>query len=114
MVAAGAVRELTRRQSLPGWLTAAGEGNGAVSQREERADKALVFQGPFKLAVEDVEDPKIEQPGDAVIRITTANICGSDLHPYEGRAPVYVMLASDEASYVSGARVAVTSGKPIL
>ena len=48
--------------------------------------KAVVFQGPFKLAVEDVDDPKIEQPGDAVIRITTANICGSDLHPYEGRS----------------------------
>ena len=29
-----------------------------------------------------------EQPLDAVIRITTANICGSDLHPYEGRAPL--------------------------
>jgi NAD(P)-dependent dehydrogenase (short-subunit alcohol dehydrogenase family) len=29
-------------------------------------------------------------------------------------APVYVLLASDEASYVSGARVAVTGGKPIL
>ena len=29
-------------------------------------------------------------------------------------APVYVMLASDEASYVSGARVAVTGGRPIL
>ncbi len=50
--------------------------------------KAVVFQGPFKLAVEDVDDPRIEQPGDAVIRITTANICGSDLHPYEGRAPL--------------------------
>ena len=50
--------------------------------------KAVVFMGPFKLAVENVDDPKIEQPGDAVIRITTANICGSDLHPYEGRAPL--------------------------
>jgi glutathione-independent formaldehyde dehydrogenase len=39
--------------------------------------KAVVFQGPFKVAVEDVEDPKIEEPGDAVIRVTTANICGS-------------------------------------
>jgi NAD(P)-dependent dehydrogenase (short-subunit alcohol dehydrogenase family) len=29
-------------------------------------------------------------------------------------APVYVLLASDDASYVSGARVAVTGGKPIL
>lgn len=50
--------------------------------------KAVVYKGPFKLAVEDVEDPRIEKPGDAVIRITTANICGSDLHPYEGRAPL--------------------------
>ena len=29
-------------------------------------------------------------------------------------APVFVLLASDEASYVSGARIAVTGGKPIL
>ena len=50
--------------------------------------KAVVYQGPFRVSVEDVDDPKIEQPGDAVIRVTTANICGSDLHPYEGRAPL--------------------------
>jgi len=48
--------------------------------------KAVVFHGPRELAVETVSDPKIEAPLDAVIRITTANICGSDLHPYEGRA----------------------------
>ncbi|MCZ2402836.1 glutathione-independent formaldehyde dehydrogenase [Paenarthrobacter sp. Z7-10] len=48
--------------------------------------KAVVFKAPYKLSVENVDDPKIEQPLDAVIRITTANICGSDLHPYEGRA----------------------------
>lgn len=48
--------------------------------------KAVVYHGPFKLAVEEVADPRIEGPSDAVIRITTANICGSDLHPYEGRA----------------------------
>src|ERR1700710_667181 len=47
--------------------------------------KAVVYQGPFALAVEEVEDPKIEDATDAIIRITTANICGSDLHPYEGR-----------------------------
>ena len=48
--------------------------------------KAVVFKAPFELTVEDVPDPMIEGPLDAVIRITTANICGSDLHPYEGRA----------------------------
>jgi glutathione-independent formaldehyde dehydrogenase len=48
--------------------------------------QALVFHGPRKVAVEEVDDPSIEEPLDAVIRITTANICGSDLHPYEGRS----------------------------
>lgn len=47
--------------------------------------KAVVYRGPFDVAVESVDDPRIEQPLDAIIRITTANICGSDLHPYEGR-----------------------------
>jgi glutathione-independent formaldehyde dehydrogenase len=48
--------------------------------------KAVVFKAPYELAVDTVDDPRIEQPLDAIIRITTANICGSDLHPYEGRA----------------------------
>jgi glutathione-independent formaldehyde dehydrogenase len=48
--------------------------------------KAVVYKGPRQVTVEDVEDATIEHPLDAVIRITTANICGSDLHPYEGRA----------------------------
>jgi glutathione-independent formaldehyde dehydrogenase len=48
--------------------------------------KAVVFHGPRNVTVDDVADPRIEEPLDAVIRITTANICGSDLHPYEGRA----------------------------
>jgi len=48
--------------------------------------KAVVFKAPYELSVEEVADPRVEEPLDAVIRITTANICGSDLHPYEGRA----------------------------
>jgi len=48
--------------------------------------RAVVFHGPRDLKVEEVPDPEVEQPLDVVIRITTANICGSDLHPYEGRA----------------------------
>jgi glutathione-independent formaldehyde dehydrogenase len=50
--------------------------------------KAVVYNGPFDVSVEQVDDPKIEAPLDAIIRITTANICGSDLHPYEGRSPM--------------------------
>jgi threonine dehydrogenase-like Zn-dependent dehydrogenase len=47
--------------------------------------KALVFNGPRDVSVRDMADAKIEQPTDALIRITTSNICGSDLHMYEGR-----------------------------
>jgi threonine dehydrogenase-like Zn-dependent dehydrogenase len=47
--------------------------------------RALVYKGPRDVAVEQVPDAEVEQPTDAVIRITATNICGSDLHMYEGR-----------------------------
>jgi glutathione-independent formaldehyde dehydrogenase len=47
--------------------------------------KAVVYKEPYTVAVEDVDDPKIEDPTDAIIQITTSAICGSDLHMYEGR-----------------------------
>jgi threonine dehydrogenase-like Zn-dependent dehydrogenase len=45
--------------------------------------KAVTWQGKRDVRVEEVPDPKIEQPTDAVIRVTSTNICGSDLHLYE-------------------------------
>jgi glutathione-independent formaldehyde dehydrogenase len=50
--------------------------------------KAVVYRGPYQVAVENVPDPVIEAPGDALVKITTTNICGSDLHMYEGRTAV--------------------------
>ncbi|HVT75562.1 MAG TPA: glutathione-independent formaldehyde dehydrogenase [Acidimicrobiales bacterium] len=50
--------------------------------------KALVYRGPRKVGIENVDDPKIEAPQDAIVKITTTNICGSDLHMYEGRTSV--------------------------
>jgi glutathione-independent formaldehyde dehydrogenase len=47
--------------------------------------KAVVYQGPYEVAVEEVEDASIQDPTDAVIRVTSTAICGSDLHMYEGR-----------------------------
>ncbi|WP_020576086.1 glutathione-independent formaldehyde dehydrogenase [Actinopolymorpha alba] len=47
--------------------------------------KALIYNGPRNVTVTDVPDPRIEHPKDALVRITTTNICGSDLHMYEGR-----------------------------
>lgn len=48
----------------------------------------LYGRPPFQVSVEEVEDARIEAPGDALVRLTTAGICGSDLHMYEGRAPM--------------------------
>ena len=45
--------------------------------------KAVTWHGKRDVRVEDVPDPTIEQPTDAIIEITSTNICGSDLHLYE-------------------------------
>jgi glutathione-independent formaldehyde dehydrogenase len=50
--------------------------------------RALVYHGPRKVSVDEVPDARIERPTDALIRVTTTNICGSDLHMYEGRTDV--------------------------
>ncbi|MDH6544061.1 glutathione-independent formaldehyde dehydrogenase [Streptomyces sp. SPB4] len=47
--------------------------------------KAAVYEGPRTVTVKDVPDAKIEHPADILVKITTTNICGSDLHMYEGR-----------------------------
>jgi len=49
--------------------------------------KALCWQGKEKVRVETVDDPKILNSRDAVIRITRTAICGSDLHLYDGYIP---------------------------
>jgi threonine dehydrogenase-like Zn-dependent dehydrogenase len=45
--------------------------------------RAVTWQGRRDVRVEDVPDPRIEQPTDAIVRLTTTSICGSDLHLYE-------------------------------
>ncbi len=50
--------------------------------------KALVYHGPREVSVEEVPDARIEKPTDVLVKITTTNICGSDLHMYEGRTNV--------------------------
>ena len=47
--------------------------------------KALVYNGPRDVTVKEVPDPRIERPTDVLVKITRTNICGSDLHMYEGR-----------------------------
>jgi threonine dehydrogenase-like Zn-dependent dehydrogenase len=45
--------------------------------------KAVTFHGKRDLRVDEVPDPSIEEPTDAIVRITSTAICGSDLHLYE-------------------------------
>jgi threonine dehydrogenase-like Zn-dependent dehydrogenase len=47
--------------------------------------KAITSQGVGDVRVETVTDPKVVDPGDVVLRITTSAVCGSDLHQYHGR-----------------------------
>ncbi len=49
--------------------------------------KALCWYGRGSVSVEDVPDPKILNPGDAIVKITRTAICGSDLHLYDGFIP---------------------------
>jgi len=50
--------------------------------------RGVVMHAPRDVRVEDRDEPTIEQPTDAVIRVSAACICGSDLWPYRGTDPL--------------------------
>ncbi|GLK16864.1 threonine dehydrogenase-like Zn-dependent dehydrogenase [Herbiconiux flava] len=47
----------------------------------------MTYRGPYKVRVEEKDKPRIEHPNDAIVRVTLAAICGSDLHLYHGMMP---------------------------
>jgi threonine dehydrogenase-like Zn-dependent dehydrogenase len=49
--------------------------------------RALTYQGPYRVSVANKPQPKIEHPQDGIVRVTTAAICGSDLHLLHGLVP---------------------------
>jgi alcohol dehydrogenase len=59
----------------------------AVTPATTASMKALVYHGPGKYAWEDTLRPTIKDPGDAIVRITTSTICGTDLHILKGDLP---------------------------
>ncbi len=68
--------------------TALPEAPYALAQKRSTSTmKALVYHGPGKRAWEDKPRPVIKDPGDAIVRITTATICGTDLHILKGDVP---------------------------
>lgn len=50
--------------------------------------KAVVYEEVGKVRVDDIDEPGIEEPSDAIVRVTTSAICGSDLHFFHGKAPM--------------------------
>ncbi len=83
--------------------------------------KAVTWQGFRNVEVDDVPDPRIEESTDAIIRVTSSGICGSDLHLYEvlgaymqqgdvlGHEPIGIVeeIGSDVTSVSPGDRVVV-------
>lgn len=50
--------------------------------------RAVTFQSPGQVAVQDVPEPALARPDDAIVQVAASGICGSDLHIYHGRVPV--------------------------
>lgn len=51
--------------------------------------RAVMLHAPGHIRVEDIERPTLVEPTDAIIRVTAACICGSDLWPYRGAEDVH-------------------------
>lgn len=50
--------------------------------------RAVVFDGPGRVSVRDVAEPELQRADDAIVRVTRAAICGSDLHFFHGKTPM--------------------------
>ena len=84
--------------------------------------RAMTYRGPYRVRVVEKPDPRIEHPRDAIVRVTRACICGSDLHLYHGLVPdtrvgqtfghefcgVVAEVGPDVTSLAVGDRVLVT------
>jgi Alcohol dehydrogenase GroES-like domain len=76
--------------------------------------KAVVYHGPRNVSVDEVPDAKIEKPTDALVRITATNICGSDLHMYEGGTDFEAgrVFGHENVGKSSGSATRSTRSKP--
>jgi hypothetical protein len=104
------------RRGLAGYLTRRHPARG-----ERPTMKAVTWQGKRNVQIEEVPDPKLEEPTDAIVRITSTGICGSDLHLYEvlgpfldkgdvlGHEPMGVVeeVGSEVSHIVPGGRVVI-------
>lgn len=50
--------------------------------------RAVSYAGAHKMSVTNHPKPELKTPSDAILRVTTSGICGSDIHMYDGRTPL--------------------------
>jgi len=77
--------------------------------------KAVVWHGKRDVRVDEVPDPTIQEPDDAIVRMTTTNLCGSDLHLYEVLGPfmqVGDIIGHEPMGIVEAVGSNVTAVKP--
>ena len=54
--------------------------------------RAMVYHGPRRKAWEEVAEPEITDDGDATVRVDSVNICGTDLHIFNGDGTLNVVM----------------------
>jgi len=76
--------------------------------------KAVTYEGTRKMEVSSEPKPKLKAPTDAILRVTTAGICGSDLHMYDGRTDLSrgTVVGHEIMGVIDEVGEAVTSLKP--
>lgn len=77
--------------------------------------QALVYAGPDKIELRDCPKPVIQDPGDAIVRVTHTTICGTDLHILKGDVPTAKpgrILGHEGVGVIDSVGAAVTSFKP--
>jgi len=77
--------------------------------------KALVYQGPGLKSLEDCPKPRIQAPGDAIVKIVKTTICGTDLHILKGDVPTCTpgrILGHEGVGVVEAAGAGVTAFRP--
>jgi threonine dehydrogenase-like Zn-dependent dehydrogenase len=74
--------------------------------------KAVRLMGPEDVRVDDVPEPELAEPGDAIVRVTATAICGADLFPYHGMTPGFesgTVLGHEFVGVVEGVTDGVTA-----
>src|SRR5271166_1894304 len=82
---------------------------------KERTMKALVYHGPGQRGWDTVDDPRILDPTDAIVRVDTTTICGTDLHILKGDVPETTpgtILGHEAVGTVQEVGAGVTTVKP--